>query len=180
MEKGSTAKLLIQLTDLTLVDGQSLPIRTQLVARRGPGFTGNDAGTIVGTTALGAAVGAAADWGTGAAIGSVAGLAVGALITHNHPSVIYPEQILTFRIQTAQLITTQNAPQAFHYVEPGEYDRPAPRGPSLVSAPPPPYYSYPYYAYSPYPYWGPSIGFTYFGGGYRHYGYYGRGGYHHR
>ena len=58
VEKGSTSKLLVQLTDLTLVDGQRLPLQTQLVARRGPGFTGNDAGTIVGTTAVGAAIGA--------------------------------------------------------------------------------------------------------------------------
>jgi hypothetical protein len=173
VEKGSTSKLLIQLTDLSLVDGQRLPIQTQLVARRGPGFTGADAGTIVGTTAVGAAIGAAAGWGTGAAIGGVAGLTVGALITHNHPSVIYPEQVLTFRVQTAQTISTQNAPQAFRYVEPGEYDRPAaPNGPTMAYAPSAPYYAYPY-AY-PYPYyWGPTFGFAYFGGPYYR-GYYAR------
>jgi hypothetical protein len=182
------ARLGVELTSLSVVDGQQIPIHSQLVSRRGDTSTGRDAGAIVGTTALGAAIGAAAGWGTGAAIGAGAGLAagtIGVLLTRGHPSVIYPEQILTFRLEAPLAVSTTNSPQAFRYIEPGEYDRPqsynsrpgayASAGPAVA-----PYYygnPYPYYAYG-YPYyWGPSVGF-YFGRGYwggGGFGYYGRG-----
>ncbi len=197
---GHPAKLGVQLTTLTLVDGQQVPIQTQLISRRGgttPG--GVEAGTVVATTGIGAAIGAAAGWGTGAAIGAgagaVAGL-IGAVVTHNHASVIYPEQVLTFRIEAPVAINTANSTQAFRYVEPNEYDRPyyaqAGPGPGQYAAAAPP----PAYAYDPYyygygvsllcrlSYWGPGFGF-YWGpgfygrgyiGGYRG-GVYGRGGF---
>jgi hypothetical protein len=176
-QKGGTQKLVVQLTDLTLVDGQRIPLQTELIARRGTGRNAQDAGTIVGTTALGAAVGAIAGGGPGAAVGAGAGVFLGALVTHDHPSVVYPEQILTFRVQTPIAFSTQNAPMAFHYVEPGEYDRPAyaynesgpPPAPSVYYGGYP--YPYPYY----YPYWGPSVGFFWGGGGYYGRGYYGGG-----
>src|SRR5215472_4542293 len=57
------SRLGVQLTELTLVDGQQLPIQSQLVSRTGPTSVGRDAAAIAGTTGLGAAVGAAADWG---------------------------------------------------------------------------------------------------------------------
>jgi hypothetical protein len=183
VEKGGTHKLVIQLTDLTLVDGQRVPLQTALIARRGTGRNAQDAGTIVGTTAVGAAVGAIAGGGPGAAVGAGAGVFLGALVTHGHPSVIYPEQILTFRIETPITFSTQNAPLAFRYIEPGDYDRPAyaynQSGPP--SAPSAYYYGagaypylYPYY----YPYWGPAIGFSFWGGrGYYRGGFYGGRGY---
>jgi type IV secretion system protein VirB10 len=102
-----TSRLAIQLTDLTLVDGQQVPIQSQFASRAGGTSVGRDAGAIAGTTALGAAVGAAADWGTGAAIGAGAGAAasiIGVLLTRGRPSVIYPESVLTFRIQAPVLI----------------------------------------------------------------------------
>lgn len=190
------ARLGVQLTDLTLVDGQQIPIKSSLVSRTGPSSVGQDAGAIAGTTALGAAVGAAAAWGKGAAIGAGSGAAlgiIGVLVTRGHPSVLYPEQTLTFRIEAPVTIATDHAPQAFHYVEPGEYSQPMySQGPGPVgqygpyaAAPYPAYppvaaapyygygYPYPYYAYG-YPYyWGP--GFSLFLGG-RYYGGY-RGGY---
>lgn len=169
------AKLGVTLTDLTLIDGQHIPLQTQLIARQANTTNGRDAGAIAATTATGAAIGAAVNWGTGAAVGAGAGLLVsvlGVLITKGAPSVIYPEQVLTFRVNAPVAISTVNAPQAFHWVIPGEYDRPynnpEPR-PRLAYAPPP-------VAFGPYPYfydpfwYGPGIGFTYFGGGYRHYG----------
>ena len=197
------ARLGVQLTDLTLVDGQQLPIQSSLINRAGPTSIGQDAGTIAGTTALGAAIGAAADWGRGAAIGAGAGAAagiIGVLVTRGHASVLYPEQVLTFRLEAPLTIATDRSPQAFRYVQPGEYDRPvysqqAPQqGPGYyggASYPPPYYYGnpYPYYAYGygygyPY-YWGPSFslfvgpryygGYRYGGGG-RYYGGGGRGG----
>jgi len=188
------AHLGVQLTDLTLVDGQQIPLKSSLVSRTGPNSVGQDAGTIAGTTALGAAVGAAAAWGKGAAIGAGSGAVLGiagVLLTRGHPSVLYPEQILTFRIEAPLTIDTTHAPQAFRYVEPGEYSQPAygqqPGGQygPYTSAPyppagaPAPYYygygypyPYPYYAYG-YPYyWGP--GFSLWLGGRGYYGY-GRG-----
>ena len=179
---GVPARLGVQLTTLTLVDGQQIPINSQLVSRKGgttPG--GAEAGTIVATTGIGAAIGAAADWGTGAAIGAGAGALaglIGVVVTHNHASVIYPEQILTFRLETPVTISTANSAQAFRYVQPNEYDRPyyAQSGPGpYATAPPPPgpyYYGYPYpYAYGGYSYWGP--GFSFYWGP----AFYGRGWY---
>ena len=190
------AKLGVQLTDLALVDGQQMPIKTSLVSRTGPSSVGQDAGTIVGTTALGAAVGAAAAWGKGAAIGAGSGALlgiVGVLVTRGHPSILYPEQMLTFRIEEPVTISTEHAPQAFRWVEPGEYQGPgggaygsytaapypaAGYPPAAYPAPAPYYYGYPYpyYAYGygyPY-YWGPGfslfLGGRYYGGGYRYYG----------
>jgi hypothetical protein len=172
------ARLGLQLTTLTLVDGQQIPIQTQLISRQGPTSVGQDAGAIVGTTALGAAVGAAADWGRGAAIGAGAGAAVGiigVLVTRGHPSIITPEQVLTFRLEAPLTISTTQAPQAFRYVQPYEYEGPNGGGPGYgpgpyygAAAPPPAapyYYGYPYY-YAGYPYyWGPGFGF-YWGPGF--------------
>ena len=184
------SRLVIQLTDLTLVDGQQVPIETELTNLTGPTSKARDAGAIAGTTALGAAVGAAADLGPGAAIGAGAGLitgTVGVLLTRGRPTVIYPESILTFRLAEPVAISTERAPQAFRYVgTTNEYNRASnAQGPSPDSgwtcrgygstwplpAPPPPYYYYPYY---PYP-WGATLG-VWYGPGffYGHY-YYGRG-----
>jgi hypothetical protein len=185
-----TARLGIQLTELTLVDGQQLPIQSALVSRKGSTSVGRDAGAIATTTGVGAAIGAGVGWGTGAAIGAGAGAAVGiigVLVTRGHPSVIYPEQLLTFRIETPLTVFTGRAPEAFRYVQPNEYDRPMEAQPSLYGAgpgayatagaypPPAPYYgAYPYY---PYPYYGYGYGYPGFslflGGGY--YGGWGRG-----
>jgi len=186
-----TSRLGIRLTDLTLVDGQQVPIQSQFISRAGGTSVGRDAGAVAGTTALGAAVGAAADWGTGAAIGAGAGAAaglIGVLLTRGHPSVIYPESVLTFRIEAPVTIATDGAPQAFRYVEQVDYDQPsdhqpptyaqAPPAPACAgygcAPPPPPYY---YYGPSYYPYyWGPSF---FFYSGPRYYGprFYGYRGY---
>ncbi|MGD0201076.1 MAG: hypothetical protein ABSD27_10050 [Bryobacteraceae bacterium] len=184
------SRLGIELTDLTLVDGQQVRIQSQLMSLSGPTSKGRDATAIVGTTGLGAAIGAAAEGGVGAGIGAAAGAAagvVGVLLTRGHPTVLYPEAMLTFRITAPVVISTTRAPQAFRYVNPDDYDRsarlqtraPAPQrlncgwygcGPSLW-----PYYYYGpgfypyYYPYYPYYYWGSGFGFYYgprfYGGG---------------
>ena len=85
------SKLGLQLTDLTLVDGQNVPLKSQLISRDGPTSVGRDVGAVAGTTAVGAAAGAAADWGRGAAIGAGAGAAVGivgVLLTRGRPTLI--------------------------------------------------------------------------------------------
>lgn len=164
---GNNSRLGLELTSLTLADGTQVPIRTQLIARQG-GTTpvGAQVGTVATTTAVGAVVGAAADYGRGAgvAIGAGAGAAagiVGVLLTRNHPTVLYPETALTFRIEAPVTINTTHAPQAFRYVGPEEYDRPPVETqvrPRPV-APAPGYYYGP--GYAPYPYYpyyyGPSV-----------------------
>jgi hypothetical protein len=187
------SRLAVQLTDLTLVDGDSVPIHSQLINRTGPTSVGRDVAGVAGTTALGAAVGATADWGRGAAIGAGAGAAVGilgVLLTRGQPTIIYPEQMLTFRVEQPVTIATDRAPQAFRYVEPEDYGQglqaSGPGGPRSgcgpYGCPPPSMYAAPYgpspYYYGPgyYPYYGPSFGFFYGPRFYARGGYfYGRG-----
>jgi len=133
----------VQLTELTLVDGQQEPIQSQMIDRKGPTSAGRDAGAIAGTTALGAAIGAGVDYGRGAAIGAGAGAAagiIGVLLTRGRPSVIYPESVLTFRLEAPVSFSTERAPQAFRYVDSQDYGRfpaPAPRRAELAPPPPP-------------------------------------------
>jgi hypothetical protein len=182
----------VQLTDLTLADGQPAPVQTQLFNRNGPTSQGRDAAAIGATTATGAAIGAAADWGRGAAIGAGAGALVGivgVLLTRGHPTVLYPESVLTFRVEAPVTVSTEAAPQAFRYVSPGDYERSnamqarmgPPSGQGYYASPG--YYPYGYgYAY-PYPYaygypygywggfglgWGGFYGRGFYGGGFRH------------
>jgi hypothetical protein len=161
---GHDSRLGLELTGLTLVDGTQATVRSQLVARRGPTTPrGQEVGTVATTTAVGATVGAVADWGRGAAIGAGAGAAagiVGVLLTHNHPSVVYPETALTFRIETPVAINTMRAPQAFRYVDPNDYQRPA-EARTMPVRRPVPYYGPGYYPYYSYPYWGPYSGYGY-------------------
>jgi hypothetical protein len=180
------SRLKVQLTDLTLVDGQQLPIQSQMVTRSGPTSEGRDAGAIAGTTALGAVIGAGADWGRGAAIGAGAGAAagiIGVLLTRGAPTVVYPESVLTFRVEAPVTIATDRSPQAFRYVEPGDYQQVAQQGPPRLHAPGPPppppyyygygpYYGYPYYGYPGYyGSFGVFIGPRYYHGGFYYRGF---------
>ncbi len=165
-----TSRLALELTDLTLVDGSQVPVKTELVSRNGTTSEGRDAVGIGAATGIGAIIGAGAagrhEVGEGAAIGAGAGAAagiIGVLLTRGHPTLVYPEQVLTFRIDNAIVVSTDRAPQAFRYVGPYDYQQPTdqPR-----SAPPARRYGgyygpgyYPYYGYG-YPYYyGPTIGF---------------------
>lgn len=176
-----TSRLGLELTDLTFVDGQQLPVRSQMINRNGSTSTGRDAAAIGTTTALGAIIGAGADYGRGAAIGAGAGAAagiIGVLLTRGRPSVIYPESVLTFRIEAPVTVATDRAPQAFRYADTRDYRRepaissrpPAAYGPGpgYAAAPYAPYaYSYPAPYYSGFSlYVGPSYGYFY-GRGYR-------------
>jgi hypothetical protein len=164
-----TSRLGIELVDLSVVDGQQVPVHTQLISRNGSTSVGRDAAAIGTTTAAGAAIGAAADWGRGAAIGAGAGAAagvLGVLLTRGTPTVITPESVLTFRVENPIAIATDKSPQAFRVVGPGDYDQPQDQPRLARRPPPPPYYGGgypyygPYYGYGyPYPYWGPTIGF---------------------
>ncbi len=168
----SPSRLGLELSGLTLVDGTQAPVRSQLVAfQGGRAPAGQQANTVIGTTALGAAIGAAAGWGTGAAIGAGAGATagtIGVLMTRNRPTVIYPETSLTFRFEAPLKISTVHAPQAFRFVGPNDYGRPAPlqtRTTAPAPRPAPYVYGSPYYAPYPYGYWGPYYGYGYYGYG---------------
>lgn len=182
-----TSKLGIQLTDLPVVDGQQVPVSAQFIERHGDTSYGRDATAIGVTTGAGAAIGAGVGGAGGAAVGAGAGLlvsTVGVLFTRGHPTVLYPETVMTFRIDQPVSISTEHAPQAFHYISPGEYEQTSgPRMQTRGPGYPPPagaaygpgYYApYPYYGYG-YPYYG--SGFGVFLGGPRFYGgrFYGHG-----
>lgn len=169
----------VAITSITAADGTQIPVQTQLSSMQGrttPG--GVEAGTVVATTAVGAAVGGVAAWGTGAAIGAGAGALVGlaaVVATHNHPAVIYPETAMTFQVTAPVTVSTANAPQAFRFAGQQDYQpaptlmRTAPRPypgaayayPGAAYAYPAPYYYGPGYypGYYPY-YWGPGIGIS--------------------
>ena len=171
------SQLGVELTDMTLVDGQQAPILTELWKGSGGTSHGADAATIAGGTALGAIIGSAADWGRGAAIGAGAGAVAGigtVLLTRGRPTILEPESQLTFRLVDPVKVDTTHGQQAFLPVsqedfEGGRGDRPRLRagGYGPYGAGPCGYYYPCYFApgyvgiYSGYGWWGP--------------GYYGRG-----
>jgi hypothetical protein len=177
-----TSQLGLELTDLTIVDGSSAPILTQIWKGSGGTTHGADAATIGGTTALGAAIGAAADWGRGAAIGAGAGAAAGigaVLLTRGRPTELLPETPLTFRLVDPVTVDTTKSAQAFTPATQQDYDgergdRRGRRYAGYGGYPPPygPYYAYPAYGYPVYPYYAypyPYVSF-YYGRGWGHRG----------
>ncbi len=184
------SQLGVRLTDLTLVDGQQVPIQSNLVGQTGPTSRGRDVGAVGSTTALGAAVGAAANGGVGAAVGAGAGAiagTMGVLLTRGHPTVIYPESLLTFRVEWPVTISTVRAPEAFREVDEDAYARtpeaqestPAPYSAcGSYGCPPPPAYYYGSYPYGYYPFYygfaGPGFYPYYLGPTF----FFGRGGFH--
>ena len=120
-----TSHLALELTDLTLADGSQVPVKTQLVNRNGTTSVGRDAVGIGAATGVGAIIGAGAggyhNAGEGAAIGAGAGAAagiIGVLLTRGHPTIVRPEQVLTFRMDNPIVV-----------------DPPALRRPSATRAP---------------------------------------------
>jgi hypothetical protein len=173
-----TSQLGLELTDLTIVDGSSAPILTEIWKGSGGTTHGADAAAIGGTTALGAAIGSVADWGRGAAIGAGAGAAAGigaVLLTRGRPTELLPETPLTFRLVDPVTVDTTKSAQAFAPVRQQDYDgdRGDRRGRRYAGYPPPPpygpYYAYPAYGYPAYAYPYPYVGF-YYGRGWGHRG----------
>jgi len=123
--KGSS-RLGLELTEISLVDGQQLPVRTQLIEYHGGTSVGRDA-TAVGTaTGVGAAIGAAADGGFGAGMGAIAGAAastIGVLVTRGRATEVFPEAELTFRTMAPLTINTERSQHAFHPVRQGDYEQ---------------------------------------------------------
>ena len=174
------SRLAITLTNLTLVDGSQIPFHAQLTGFTGGTSYGRDSGTIIGPAAAGAAIGGIAAGPVGAGIGAAAGATaglVGVLFTRGNPTVIYPESVLTFRLEDPIQVATSRAPQAYRIVGSNDYDQPRDQ-PRTLTIRPPAYYATPYY-----PYYGPSLGVgfgSFWGPGYYRptyrYNYY-RGGY---
>ena len=175
-----TSKLEIALTELTLVNGQTLPVHTRLIRAEGGTTRGRDAQAIGTTTGVGAIIGAIAGEGEGAAIGAGIGAAAGVagvLLTHGRPTVIPPEALLTFRLESSANISTLSAQAAFRPVNQQDYAQQTlqhrPDG-TYVQRPPygyPVYYGYygrPGY-YSPYWGWGRPGGYYWRPGVYRVY-----------
>jgi hypothetical protein len=179
-----TSRLGLQLIELGLADGRQIQLKTRLMQRRGDTSVGRDAAAIGTTTGVGAAIGAAADGGFGAGMGAIAGAAastIGVLFTRGKPTVVYPEDALTFRLEAPVAISTDSSPDAFPPVNQEDYQQRPSFQRRASSGPPQPryygysgYYGYPYYYdyfYSPY-FWGPSFGFYsgpgfFYGGGFR-------------
>jgi hypothetical protein len=178
-EKAGRAKgvshLGIEIGQLTLVDGQQVPVKTNLLDRKGNTSVGRDAVGIGATAGVGAAVGAGVAGGLGAGVGAAAGGVLGAagvLLTRGQPTIIYPETLLTFRVANPVTISTERSEQAFQPVTRQDYEgsnqlRPRPPsmyagpGPGYGYPPPSPYYS-PYYAGGyPYYYGSPFYGYGY-------------------
>lgn len=153
-----TSSLGLELTTLTLVDGQQVAVKTQLMDRRGDTSKGRDAGAIAATTGAGAAIGAAAAGGFGAGMGAIGGAVVstiGVLATRGHATEVYPEMPLMFRLEAPVAISTERSEQAFQPATQADYEsaglqqRPAYRRPPYSG-----YYGGGYYA--PY-YYEPSL-----------------------
>jgi len=167
------SQLGVDLPELTLVDGQQLPLQTELFQTSAGTQHDRDAAVIATTTGMGAVIGAIAGRGTGAAIGAGVGATagiIGVMSTPGKPTVISPETVLSFRLQAPVTVSTDKSQFAFQPVTQSDYDSHSSQArPRMARPSPPPYYSGPYgypYAYGyPYPYFypGPFVGFGYYG-----------------
>ena len=178
-----TSRLGLELTELGLADGRQIQLHTRMMQRQGDTSVGTDVAAVGTTTGVGAAIGAAADGGFGAGMGAIAGAAagiIGVMSTRGRATEVYPEMLLTFRLEAPLTFDAQTA-QNFQPVSQEDYEQragvrqraPMQRRPQpgyYNNYPPPygPYYGGPYYGGYPY-YYGPSI---WIGTGR---GYYGRG-----
>jgi hypothetical protein len=174
---GSTASQLgVEIPELTLVDGQQLPLQTQLYQASGGSSEGRNVAVVGSTTGIGAVIGAIAGGGTGAAIGAGIGATagiIGVMSTPGRPTVIPPETVLSFRLQAPVTISTDKSQLAFQPVTQSDYDSRSTQGRQRMvrPGPPPSYYPGPY----PYPYaYGYTYPYAYYPGPYVGFGYYGR------
>src|SRR5215471_2791448 len=121
------SQLGLELTDMTVVDGQQLPVLTELWKGSAGTSHGADAAGIATTTGVGTIIGAAANGGEGAGIGAGAGAVAGialVLLTRGKPTVIGPEALLTFQLKDPVTANTTNSQQAFQPVRPNDYGPP--------------------------------------------------------
>ena len=106
----------IELGELILVDGQQVPIQTQVIRNQANASTGRDFAAVAATTGIGALIGAGISGGSGAAIGAGIGAGAGVagvLSTPGDSTKIRPERILAFRLDDAVTISTVRSQHAF-------------------------------------------------------------------
>jgi hypothetical protein len=170
------SKLGLEITELTLVDGEQIPVSTEMqqtapAPRSGyPGPTELNVATVGTTTVLGTIVGATVGGRTGAAIGAGLGATAGIaaiMYTRGRPTTVAPETLVTFRLAAPLEISTEKGPVAFQPVTQGDYKDQdaysnAPRRRSAGPGYPPPDYYYGCGGWGwgcyPGPYYGPYIG----------------------
>ncbi len=182
-ENNGVSKLGVEITELTLVDGEQVPVNTEIQravpAPSSTGSTERTVATVGTTTVLGTILGAAIGGGEGAAIGAGLGATAGAaavLSTRGRATTLAPESLLSFRLAAPLEISTETGPLAFRPVSQGDYKdqdayahKPRLRRPGY----PAPYY---YYGYCgpwgwdcyPGPYLGPYVGVGVWGYGPRY------------
>jgi len=188
------SKLGLEITELALVDGEQIPVSTEMQQTAPaprysyPGSTERDVATVGTTTVLGTIVGATVGGRTGAAIGAGLGATAGIaaiMYTRGRPTTVAPETLLTFRLAAPLEISTEKGAVAFQPVTQGDYKDQdaysnAPRRRSAGPGyPPSPYYYYgcgPWGGCYPGPYFGPYIGWGVgvWGPGYGRFGRFGR------
>lgn len=167
------SQLGLEITELTLVDGEQLPVSTEMQqaapSPAPPGSAERNVATVGTTTVLGTIAGATIGGGQGAAIGAGLGATAGlaaVLYTRARPTTVSPETLLSFRLQSPVEISTERGQVAFQPVTQADYkdqdayaNAPRLRRPGRGSGYPPPYYYYGYcgpwgWGCYPGPYWG--------------------------
>jgi hypothetical protein len=180
------SQLGLEITELALVDGERLPVSTEMQqaapSPAPPDSTERNVATVGTTTVLGTIAGAAIGGGQGAAIGAGLGATAGlaaVLYTRARPTMVAPETLLSFRLQSPVEISTERGRVAFQPATQADYkdqdayaDAPRLRRAGGGPGYPPPYY---YSGYCgpwgwncyPGPYFGPYIGVGIWGPGFR-------------
>ena len=186
-ENHGVSKLGLEITELTLADGEQVPVSTEMQraapAPAPPGSAARNVATVGTTTVLGTIIGAAVGGGQGAAIGAGLGATAGlaaVLYTHGRPTTLDPEALLSFRLSAPLDISTEKGAVAFQPVKQGDYKDEdayanAPRRRGAAHGYPPPGYYYGYcgpwgWSCYPGPYFGPYIGVGIWGPGLGRYG----------
>ena len=181
------SQLGLEMTELTLVDGERVPVSTEIQqatpSPAPPGSAERNVATVGTTTVLGTIAGAAIGGGQGAAIGAGLGATAGlaaVLYTRGRPTTVAPETLLSFRLQAPVEISTERGRVAFQPVAQTDYkdqdayaNAPRLRRPGRGPYPPPYYYSgycgpWGWNCY-PGPYFGPYIGVGIWEPGFRRY-----------
>jgi hypothetical protein len=128
----------IELGELILVDGQQVPILTQVIKHQANSSTGRDFAAIAATTGIGALIGAGIGGGSGAAIGAGVGAGAGTagvLATPGDSTKIQPERVLAFRLDDPVTISTVRSQHAFLPATPADYAVPPAPAPQFVERP---------------------------------------------
>jgi hypothetical protein len=156
-----TSRLGVEITAITVADGERVDVHTRIVQRNGQSSVGRDLGAMGQATAMGAAIGGISSGGKGAGIGAGIGAAAGlagVLLTRGRPTEIYPETLLTFELSSAIEVDTNSG--AFRYADSRDFQPDnrtyAARRPVQQAPPPPPYYGGVYG-----PVYGPGWGYGY-------------------